>query len=793
MGTSKYNLPKIDGLASAKIPRDFNALADAVDTTVSNEINRLDMITSSLASGSPKAVYATLTALQSAKPTGDSSIYLVTADGKWYYWNGTWTAGGTYQATQLTDSSITTDKLAFNALIGKKGKNLFDKSKVQTGKYISAANGTVQNSTGFTASDWIPIQPNTTYSLYKRNQLAFYDVNKAFLAFSDNTTATTVTSPANAVFLRVTTLVADVDLQQVEQGSARTSYEKFGVYLDEETVAPFGPDKIKDNSITKAKLNFAPIEAEYSKNLFNKNTVIANRYISASNGVELTPSAGVNVSASDWIAIKPNTQYTISKYNQTAVYDANKIYIASTGGVATNSVYTFTTPSNAAWLRMTTDNANLNVQQLELGAAATTYAEFGASIPSSALSRNSIPDGLITPEKLSFGIGKYDEAVNRLLLPPKMFFVDNLPLPLYRDNIFADNSVNLSSIFKTALINVDFNNGYFPTYQYFDEDIKLDPAKLLATFTIGVKQYTFPDTHYYGDILKSTVSATSKTGRTPKIINLGDSLTNRNVPARLKAKLEGYGVAPSVYGTMANGGGVNGEGREGWTFSQFIGKSNQIGGVAITRQTTAGAGTLQTNPFLKLADATDLANNPTWCFRNTGVFTEKSYAEDTDKTGDFYIFDFGYYLATQNFAIPDVVTIALSTNGITDLAGNRLALEVMIKQIKKACPSCKIGVIPTGAWGSNATGNAVWKTSVVPWVENCMTDVKTYQSSITGLDIVPIWCHVNRDFNFLYGAATSLSSVNATKKAQRGDYIHWGEPGKAEYANALSSYVMNVI
>lgn len=62
-------------------------------------------------SGSPKGVYATLALLQSAFPTGTTGIYLVTADGKWYYWNSTaWTAGGTYQSTGIADGSIIQSK-----------------------------------------------------------------------------------------------------------------------------------------------------------------------------------------------------------------------------------------------------------------------------------------------------------------------------------------------------------------------------------------------------------------------------------------------------------------------------------------------------------------------------------------------------------------------------------------------------------------------------------------------------------------------------------------------------------
>lgn len=77
----------------------------------------VDALTASLASGSPKGTYATLTALQTAFPTGNANIYVVTADGKWYYWNGTaWTAGGVYQSTGIAPNSITPNMLAYYPL-----------------------------------------------------------------------------------------------------------------------------------------------------------------------------------------------------------------------------------------------------------------------------------------------------------------------------------------------------------------------------------------------------------------------------------------------------------------------------------------------------------------------------------------------------------------------------------------------------------------------------------------------------------------------------------------------------
>ena len=60
----------------------------------------------------PKGVYATLTALQNAFPTGTDGNYVVSENGHWYYWNGSaWTDGGVYQATGIADNSITKEKI----------------------------------------------------------------------------------------------------------------------------------------------------------------------------------------------------------------------------------------------------------------------------------------------------------------------------------------------------------------------------------------------------------------------------------------------------------------------------------------------------------------------------------------------------------------------------------------------------------------------------------------------------------------------------------------------------------
>lgn len=95
------------------------AKARGVFKTLAGRLNNFDAEIQNVVSGSPKGVYANLSALQAAKPNGDSGIYVTADSGHWYYYNNGWKDGGVYQAgmnlNQTTDqvlhSSIDLTKL----------------------------------------------------------------------------------------------------------------------------------------------------------------------------------------------------------------------------------------------------------------------------------------------------------------------------------------------------------------------------------------------------------------------------------------------------------------------------------------------------------------------------------------------------------------------------------------------------------------------------------------------------------------------------------------------------------
>lgn len=71
-------------------------------------ITRIENKVNSVSDGSPAGVYATKSALETADPDHDK-IYIVEADGYWYYYDTTtneWTRGTLYQSTGIAENSV---------------------------------------------------------------------------------------------------------------------------------------------------------------------------------------------------------------------------------------------------------------------------------------------------------------------------------------------------------------------------------------------------------------------------------------------------------------------------------------------------------------------------------------------------------------------------------------------------------------------------------------------------------------------------------------------------------------
>lgn len=393
------------------------------------------------------------------------------------------------------------------------------------------------------------------------------------------------------------------------------------------------------------------------------------------------------------------------------------------------------------------------------------------------------------------------KLTDRLLVPPKLFFIAGTPLPVYKSSLIADNGSLLG--FKTALVEQQTAGQYAqtgasltnlkpPRYRYFTDDIQLQGELLYPTVSVAIAQAGTGE-NYSVPISVTTTAPASLSGVSLRLHQIGDSKTAFGVPTMLKNYLASYGATTTLMGIVPNTGNY-GEGRVGWKSSNYIGLSNQASGVAQIVPSTTSPGSTSANPFLKVATTADLTNHPDWCFRNTGAYTELSYVSDPVKTGTFYIFDYANYLSATGQAAPNVVLLALGVNDLTfdgtatALTQTKLAFTIMASQIKAAVPSVKIGIIPMDGIGTTTQGNTDWLGGAA-LIESGIQLAQTLNTTVGNVDVVPIWAHMNRDFSFPYGTPTSLTATSSEQVNSISDRIHFSQYGRAEYANAAAAYV----
>ena len=109
------------------------------------------------------------------------------------------------------------------------GKNLFNKNnpEVRIGVFLSAIDKEIVN-TDFFITHYIPVLPNTTYTISNFNsggaKNIFYGSDKVMISVISGTTFTT---PSNCYFIRISGVLVNIDKAQVEEGSTATSYEDY--------------------------------------------------------------------------------------------------------------------------------------------------------------------------------------------------------------------------------------------------------------------------------------------------------------------------------------------------------------------------------------------------------------------------------------------------------------------------------------------------------------------------------------------------------------------------------------
>ncbi len=154
---------------------------------------------------------------------------------------GSWVQSNFDRVLQVENRTTAVEESKLDRVVGK---NKFDinAGDVAVGFYVNDLNGNLGGNAVYATTGYIPVTAGTTYTLSRKNRIAYYDANKVYISGSPYTdTNPTQTAPAGAAFMRCSvTPLADYDFWgkfQVEEGTSATVWAEYTDYgfLDKAT------------------------------------------------------------------------------------------------------------------------------------------------------------------------------------------------------------------------------------------------------------------------------------------------------------------------------------------------------------------------------------------------------------------------------------------------------------------------------------------------------------------------------------------------------------------------------
>lgn len=260
--------------------------------------------------------------------------------------------------------------------------NLFDKRFATPGKFLEYTNtGNAYDIEGFFVSDYIPVKPNTKYNINYTDSEKMISQYDAALNHISSVGDWSITTAENARYIRFSMGIKDIDTTMFVEGELPSAYLPYSekISYDIFSLNGLNGDAIKHGTINPAKLRGYRV---ISKNIFNKRAVTEGLYLYYENG-DLKEFDGYFVS--EFIAVKPNTVYSVSSAEQIAFYDESYKFIEKRSAVQG----AFSVPESAVFIRVSNSTARLNTTQINEGTTLCEYDEFAFTIDGNTNNSNS--------------------------------------------------------------------------------------------------------------------------------------------------------------------------------------------------------------------------------------------------------------------------------------------------------------------------------------------------------------------------------------------------------------------
>lgn len=380
-------------------------------------------------------------------------------------------------------------------------------------------------------------------------------------------------------------------------------------------------------------------------------------------------------------------------------------------------------------------------------------------------------NGLTYEERLTSNDQEVDWSSNRFLLPNELYLLKGVD---YSMNVQAFNYENIGEVddIKFELIT--------PTQaQTFEDSMSFSsPFEAnLQTRVAGIYQGKRENALFKNVILRFA-DHQKAAAKSPKVLMIGDSITDALLPAYVYWWLKIFGLNPTMIGTRNNINGryglglvdgldttiSKGEGRGGWRLTDFTGTTKRADGTIFRSD----------SPFL----------NP----------------------NNNYAFDFNYYMNNNGFDGVDYVVFMLLTNDITGyhylktqenigtptmdeiLAYMPTEYQKMIDSIHAYDPNIKIGINPPPLAG---WGNDSFNSKVKDVTENLQHIFDGTQNNVfclaNYLGNGPISGKTHTDESMLI----PVSNINNTKRGTVSNDVHDAQTNTMTSAFWTSSWIIN--
>ncbi len=273
----------------------------------------------------------------------------------------------------------------------------------------------------------------------------------------------------------------------------------------------------------------------------------------------------------------------------------------------------------------------------------------------------------------------------------------------------------------------------------------------------------------------------------PKILLIGDSITNRRIAWYMDQKLRAMGFTPDFIGTL-NGtspadsnsmgaSGLLGEGHEGWQFSDFTKARLSTGGRSLLIEPGGEAA------YLALPKAEKIEFNP--------FIREAEVGDDPEVVRNGFVFDVSYYLDRFGLAAPDIVLIGLGTNDLVKqplgagLANISDGLDLMTAQIRAALPAARVGLwMPTVA--RDVERDQLWTTHYVPALREMIRFRRDRADPL--LNVINVWAHHTPETGFQLTTVSNDAAAGVIV-GDVNDATHPVRASRHQIVEALTAYV----